>query len=339
MEKHSRYKNRLKWQSEKKKPVFKAQRLPLDKDKKLVKAYVEGYDDVAFWRGIFDHYESDKLTFEVSVPPREDLAKGKKVLIKMIPISSHTNILCVDSDFDYLFEDLTEQSTIVNGAQFMFHTYAYATENFVCYAPTLHNVCVKATKNDTRIFDFEEFLEAYSSAIYPLFVWYTYSAKLEEKKVFTLLDFRSSVRLNYLEVENNGANTLKWIQRQVDRRLQTLRANNPHLIPAISDFENQLTKKGVSKQNVYLFMQGHTLMENVILIMLNAVCDELKKLSNERIAHSTKQGVALKNEISNYNNSLRNIRDILLDNENYKDCFLYTKLKADIERYIASMNL
>ena len=40
----------------------------------------------------------------------------------------------------------------------MFHTYAYATENYLCYAPSLHNVCVKATKNDTRIFDFVKFM-------------------------------------------------------------------------------------------------------------------------------------------------------------------------------------
>ena len=41
----------------------------------------------------------------------------------------------------------------------MFHTYAYATENYLCYAPSLHNVCVRATKNDTRIFDFERFMD------------------------------------------------------------------------------------------------------------------------------------------------------------------------------------
>lgn len=336
MEKFSRHKKRLKWQTEKKE-VFMAKRLPLEKGKKLVKAYVEGYDDVAFWRGIFDHYESDTLTFEISVPPREDLAKGKKILMKMIPVSSHTNILCVDSDFDYIFEDITEQSRLVNGAEFMFHTYAYATENFVCYAPTLHNVCVKATKNDTRIFDFEQFLAEYSRIIYPLFVWYTFSAKLEDTKVFTLLDFRSSVRLNYLEVEGNGRGTLRWLERQIKRRLVTLENNYPHLIQEVENFKRQLTKQGVTQENTYLFMQGHTLMENVILIMLNAVCDELKKLSNDRIVHSTKQGIALKNEMSNYNNSLRNIRDILLDNENYKDCFLYVKLKQDIERYVASI--
>ena len=51
---------------------------------RLVQVFVEGYDDVAFWRGIFDDYETEWLKFEISVPPRQDLAKGKKVLLGMI---------------------------------------------------------------------------------------------------------------------------------------------------------------------------------------------------------------------------------------------------------------
>ena len=132
--------------------------LPANPDQRLVKVYVEGYEDVAFWRGIFDHFQNPYLRFEISVPNRADLPKGKKVLMGMIPRSSEELILCVDSDFDFLFADRTEQSREVNAARYMFHTYAYATENFLCYAPSLHNVCVKATKNDTRIFDFVRFM-------------------------------------------------------------------------------------------------------------------------------------------------------------------------------------
>ena len=68
---------------------------------RLVQVFVEGYDDVAFWRGIFDDYETEWLKFEISVPPRQDLAKGKKVLLGMIGECCDDRILCVDSDFDY----------------------------------------------------------------------------------------------------------------------------------------------------------------------------------------------------------------------------------------------
>ena len=91
---------------------------------RLVQVFVEGYDDVAFWRGIFDDYETEWLKFEISVPPRQDLAKGKKVLLGMIGECCDDRILCVDSDFDYLFEDFNEQSRQVNRTPYLFHTYA-----------------------------------------------------------------------------------------------------------------------------------------------------------------------------------------------------------------------
>ena len=51
--------------------------LPANPDQRLVRVYVEGYEDVAFWRGIFDHFQNPYLRFEISVPGRGDLPKGK----------------------------------------------------------------------------------------------------------------------------------------------------------------------------------------------------------------------------------------------------------------------
>ena len=309
--------------------------LPADPDQRLVKVYVEGYEDVAFWRGIFDHFQNPYLRFEISVPDRGDLPKGKKVLLGTIPNSSEELLLCVDSDFDYLFAERTEQSREVLGARYMFHTYAYATENYLCYAPSLHNVCVKATKNDTRIFDFVQFMHDYSCTIYPLFIWYAFSAQLASENVFPLIDFKASVRIGYLDLEQNGARTIEWLQRNVEKREKLLCQRNPRMIEPMKRFEEQLRERGVKPENTYLFMHGHTLMDNVVMILLNSVCEKLRAMSIARITASQKQGVALKNEMSNYTNSLRSIRDVLLDNENYTKCPLYKRLQRDIERYIA----
>ena len=277
-------------------------------DYRLGKGFVEGYDDVAFWCGIFDDYETDRLKFEISVPPRQDLAKGKRVLLDMIPESSPDLLLCVDSDFDYLFDGHTEQSRLVNESPYLFHTYAYATENFLCYAPSLHNVCVKATKNDTRIFDFVHFMHEYSCTIYPLFLWYAYSAQLATENVFPLIDFKSAVRIGYLDLENNGEKTLAWLQKNVAKREEMLRRRNPKMIDPMLEFEQQLKSRGLTPENAYLFMHGHTLMDNVVMILLNSVCEKLRQMSIAKITASKKQGVALKNEMSNYTNSLRSIR-------------------------------
>ena len=301
---------------------------------RLVRVFVEGYDDVAFWRNIFDDFETDRLKFEISVPPREDLAKGKKVLLSMIPECSEDRILCMDSDFDYMFQNFNEQSRQVNQTPFLFHTYAYAIENYLCYPPSLHRICVKATKNDTLIFDFERFMTEYSRTIYPLFLWYAFSARQEREKAFSLFEFRSSVRLNYLDLRDDGNETLLWLGRQVDKRVRSLEMNYPDWVDDVNAFGREIEKFGVTTDNVYFFMQGHTLLDNVVLILLNAVCERLREMAVERIVSGTKQGISLKNELSNYNNSLRNVREVLLDNEQYKECFLYQRLRKDIEQYV-----
>ncbi|MBR5770907.1 MAG: DUF4435 domain-containing protein [Alistipes sp.] len=312
--------------------------LPPEDDRHLVHVYVEGYEDVAFWRGIFDHFRNPYLRFEISVPNRDDLPKGKKVLMSMLNRTEKESVLlCVDSDFDYLFAGETEQSARILNADNMFHTYTYATENYLCYAPSLRNVCVKATKNDTRIFDFVRFMEAYSNIIYPLFLWYVHSARHSTESVFTLAEFRAAVRLGYVDIRHNGEGTLAWLQRNVERRRLALERDNPTMCEAVEALGTQLNKRGVERNNCYLFMHGHTLMDNVTMPLLSAVCDKLRQLSVAKINGSKVEGVALKNELQNYTNTLRSIRDVLLDNENYTSCPLYKRLRDDIQEYLDVM--
>ena len=312
--------------------------LPPEDDRHLVRVYVEGYEDVAFWRGIFDHFRNPYLRFEISVPNREDLPKGKKVLMGMIGNTSAEDVLlCVDSDFDYLFDGATEQSRAILEAENMFHTYTYATENYLCYAPSLRNVCVKATKNDTRIFDFERFMAAYSRAIYPLFLWYVHSAQLSHESVFTLAEFRAAVRFGYVDIRRNGENTLAWLERNVEHRREALERENPEMVAEVEAMGERLKSKGVEEDNCYLYMHGHTMMDNVVMPLLKAVCDKLRQLSVAKITNSKVEGTALKNELQNYTNTLRSIHDVLLDNENYTACPLYKRLRDDIQTYLDVM--
>jgi len=178
------------------------------------------------------------------------------------------------------------------------------------------------------------FMRDYSCTIYPLFVWYAYSAQLSTEHVFPLIDFKSAVRLGYLDIEDNGARTLEWLARNVEKRHRLLCQRNPKMIEPMKAFELLLRERGVTPETTYLFMHGHTLMDNVVMVLLNSVCEKLRQLSIAKINASKKQGVALRNEMANYTNSLRSIRDVLLDNENYTRCPLYKRLQRDIQKYI-----
>ena len=97
--------------------------LPIDDGRHPVRVFVEGYEDVAFWRSIFDHFKNPYLRFEISVPTREDLPKGKKVLLSMADRACDDMLLCMDSDFDYLLSDEDELSRSIVESPHMFHTY------------------------------------------------------------------------------------------------------------------------------------------------------------------------------------------------------------------------
>jgi predicted GNAT family acetyltransferase len=90
-------------------------------------AYVESYDDISFWRSVFNEYESDKVHFELMLPARTKLTKGKKqAMMNMLGKAYGKNMIaCVDSDYDYLLQGATSTSRQMLENKYILHTYAY----------------------------------------------------------------------------------------------------------------------------------------------------------------------------------------------------------------------
>ena len=55
-----------------------AQQLYPKKTRKKIVAYVESYDDIAFWRNLLEEFETEEYYFEVMLPSNTSLSKGKK---------------------------------------------------------------------------------------------------------------------------------------------------------------------------------------------------------------------------------------------------------------------
>ena len=80
--------------------------------RRKIVAYVESYDDISFWRSLLADYENENRYFEVMLPSRTSLAKGKKsVLMNQLGKQLGENMIaCVDSDYDYLLQGRTQTS-------------------------------------------------------------------------------------------------------------------------------------------------------------------------------------------------------------------------------------
>lgn len=66
-------------------------------------AYVESFDDVSFWRNLLQPLESEHYYFEIMLPSRSSLRKGKKTVLQneLGPQLGKYMIACVDADYDY----------------------------------------------------------------------------------------------------------------------------------------------------------------------------------------------------------------------------------------------
>ena len=85
-------------------------------------AYVESYDDISFWRTLLGEYENETRYFEVMLPSKTTLAKGKKSVLmnELGPQLGQNMIACVDSDYDYLLQGATHTSRYIINNKYVF---------------------------------------------------------------------------------------------------------------------------------------------------------------------------------------------------------------------------
>ena len=197
--------------------------------RRRIVAYVESYDDIYFWRTVLNRFEDENRYFEVMLPSKMNLTRGKKSVL-MNFVGDHVGpdmIACVDADYDYLLQGVTEQSRRVLESPYVFHTYVYAIENYQCFAPSLHDVCVAVTLNDHRIFDFQEYFRQYSEACFPLFVWSVWAYRTGHHGRFSLSDFNRVVDPGGFTVQNPQA-SIEHMRRKVKTKVHELQRLFPN---------------------------------------------------------------------------------------------------------------
>ena len=303
--------------------------------RRRIVAYVESYDDILFWRSVLGSFESDKLYFEVMLPSHKKLERGKKsVLMNLIGDKAGPDMIaCVDADYDYLMQGKTPQSRMVIDNPYVIHTYAYAIENMQCYAPSLHDVSVMVTLNDHRIFDFEVYMQQYSEAIFPLFVWSVWAYRTDNYHHFTLADFSRIIDPGGFNVFNPQP-SLDHLRKKVFTKVRQLQQEFPDNKEQYLKVKEDVKALGVTPQTTYLYIQGHSLFDNVIVPILSKVCNRLRMERQEEIQRTARHHMQRKNEMSCYEHSLQDIRQMLKKNMGYRQANEFQRILQDVERLL-----
>ena len=301
-------------------------------------AYVESYDDISFWRSVFNEYESEKVHFEILLPARSKLTKGKKqAMMNMLGKAYGRNMIaCVDSDYDYLLQGATSTSRQMLENRYILHTYAYSIENFRCYADSLKQVCVLCTQNDSNVIDFKEFFKLYSRICYPLFVWNILLYRRHDTRSMSMLRFCEIVRITSFTI-GKPAYSLQQLGTRVNHNIQLLEKQFPELIDEQKKLSKEFETLGIHPDETYFYIQGHHIMNSVVLHVLQPVCRHLRNKREEEIGRLAYHRQQYNNELASYRHSQCDVGMMLNKNTDYKQAPPYKKLKADIEKLLSTL--
>ena len=298
-------------------------------------AYVESYDDISFWRSVFNEYESEKVHFEIMLPARTTLTKGKKqAMMNLLGKAYGRNMIaCVDSDYDYLLQGATSTSRQMLENKFILHTYAYSIENFRCFADSLKQVCVLCTQNDSNVIDFKEYFRLYSQICYPLFVWNILLYRRHDTKTMSMLHFCEIVRLSSFTIDK-PAYSLQQLSKRVKHNIDMLEKQFPDLKEEYIKLSGEMTTLGVTPDETYFYIQGHHIMNGVTMRIMQPVCRHLRSKREEEIERYAYHRQQYNNELASYRHSQCDVTTMLSKNTDYKSATPYQRLRADIEELL-----
>ena len=301
-------------------------------------AYVESYDDISFWRSVFNEFESDKVHFEIMLPARTKLTKGKKqAMMNLLGKAYGRNMIaCVDSDYDYLLQGATSTSRHMLENRYILHTYAYSIENYRCFADSLKQVCVLCTQNDSNVIDFKEFFRLYSRICYPLFVWNILLYRKHDTKTMSLLRFCEIVRLSSFTV-GNPAYSLQQLGSRVTHNIKLLEKQFPDYVEEHKKMLDEFKALGINPDETYFYIQGHHIMNGVTMRIMQPVCRHLRNEREKEIERYAYHRQQYNNELSAYRHSQCDVATMLSKNTDYKSAPPYQRLRADIEELLKTI--
>jgi len=308
--------------------------------RRRIVAYVESYDDIYFWRTVLGQFENEHRYFEVMLPSKLNLTRGKKsVLMNFLNEQVGPDMIaCVDADYDYLIQGVTNVSKQVLDSPYVFHTYVYAIENYQCYAPSLHDVCVAVTLNDHRIFDFEDYFRQFSEICFPLFVWSIWAYRTNNYMRFTLTDFNRITDPGGFSVQNPEA-SLQHVRRKVQTKIHELQRKFPGNKDAYLKVKDDIKALGVTPQTTYLYIQGHHVFDTIVAPILAKVCRLLQQERQNEINSAQAHRMQKRNEMSCYENSRQDIKSMLKKNTGYVLSEPFKRLQEDVRRYLDSVKV
>jgi hypothetical protein len=124
------------------------------------------------------------------------------------------------------------------------------------------------------------------------------------------------------------------MSKKVNRKLHELERRHVEALEEIEDMKKEFRTLGVYPDNTYMFIQGHHIMDNVILRLLIPVCTVLRREREQQIHDLALHDIQLHNELTAYQRSQVDIEVVIRKNPHYQSSPLYQMIRRDIEAFL-----
>ncbi|MEL0655816.1 DUF4435 domain-containing protein [Pseudoalteromonas issachenkonii] len=270
-------------------------------DKREILVYVESFEDIPFWLRAFKKagIEGCKIV-EIS---SDHTTNGKSSILSKIRAEKvklgKFLLIAVDSDYDYL----KDQNQDILSSEFCFQTYCYSIENYIYYPYDLTEQCSIASNCIEFLSPqdcFGETLKDWSLSIAPEY-----------------LNFLRDDCLESIAKATNSLNNLQEIE-------------SPDIDIDI-DIEPCYLDKGLTAENLYLFIRGHDL-EEAMVNSCEAYTDKILQLKKDKINNSPLADKVKGQRIGEFLNARTHFKNIL-KHRDFSHIPFYENIISEIKEF------
>jgi len=176
-------------------------------------------------------------------------------------------------------------------------------------------------------------MRQYSEIIFPLFVWSVWAYRTGNHNRFSLADMARIIDPGGFNVAMPQP-SLDHLRRKVNTKVHQLQTEFPGNKESYLDTKQSIKDLGVTAQTTYLYIQGHALFDNVVVPIMNKVCNRLRQERQDEIQRTAIHHMQRQNEMSCYEHSLQDIRQMLKKNLGYVNSEPFRHIQADLEQYL-----
>lgn len=281
----------------------------------LVRVVVEDEQDVPVWYRILTTCAPEKI-YKIQPYSYDPTIHGKgkqQILSQNANFGKHF-IGCVDSDYDWLLSAYTPEGRIIANNDYLFQTQAYSIENLALVPVDIAAYmveCVMQT-NDVTISldsDYAEFLKAISETAFEILLW-----QLTLKKelpaydqlnnnwhfIFNNGDYNNVITDGSLTLQEKRCRVLEIFASKCCELKSKLEVEHGDLATNRDVLHHEMdTRKGLNRENAYLFMRGHDIYEFIIHTFFGPIEKYLRN-EHERDIRANTTGIETNNAINHY---------------------------------------